>query len=102
MFEIGKDWRGTPLHVGSTIVYPSRHSSSVWMTEATIEMIYMVHDKVTKLVVRRTRMTRRWATEIVRPLVTLHNVMDVTVMAPPLRSRVGHRDWSNVRSGMKV
>ena len=100
MFEIGKDWRGTPLHIGSTIVYPSRHSSSVWMTEAIIEEVHMVHERVTKLVVRRSRMTRRWATEIVRPVVTLFNVMDVTVLAPPLRSQKA-RDWNAVRHGMK-
>lgn len=36
MEEILKDWRGTSITPGSTIVYPGRHSSSLWMTEATV------------------------------------------------------------------
>lgn len=31
-----KDWRGTDITIGSTIVYPGRHSSSLWMTEAIV------------------------------------------------------------------
>lgn len=31
-----KDWRGVEIVVGSTIVYPGRHSSSMWMCEATV------------------------------------------------------------------
>ena len=31
-----KDWRGTPIVVGSTVVYPSRKGSSLWMTEGTV------------------------------------------------------------------
>jgi hypothetical protein len=34
--EILKDWRGTAITAGSIIVYPGRHSSSLWMTEATV------------------------------------------------------------------
>ena len=100
---VATDWRGTPLTVGSTIVYPSRHSSSVWMTEAVVEAIhYQAHDrsKIAKLIVRRSKMTRRWLTEIVKPVVTLFNVMDVTVLAPPLRSQ-SQVDWNTVRAGVR-
>lgn len=31
-----KDWRGTPIEVGSVIVYPGRHGSSHWVTEAEV------------------------------------------------------------------
>ncbi len=34
-----KDWRGTPMEPGSIIVYPGRHSSSMWMVEAEILQI---------------------------------------------------------------
>lgn len=34
-----KDFRGTPITVGSVIVYPGRQSSSLWMTEAVVEEI---------------------------------------------------------------
>lgn len=35
-----KDWRGVEIHVGDHVVYPSRHSSSMWMVEAeVIELI---------------------------------------------------------------
>ncbi len=31
-----KDWRGTLIERGSIIVYPGRHSSSLWMTEGRV------------------------------------------------------------------
>lgn len=31
-----KDWRGTPIKVGSTIVYPSRQGSRLWMNEGEV------------------------------------------------------------------
>lgn len=31
-----KDWRGTPIKVGLTVVYPSRKGSRLWMTEAVV------------------------------------------------------------------
>lgn len=34
-----KDWRGTPIAEGSTVVYPGRHSSSLWLTEGTVRAI---------------------------------------------------------------
>lgn len=30
------DWRGTPIEVGSIILYPGRHSSYQWMNEAKV------------------------------------------------------------------
>jgi hypothetical protein len=30
------DWRGTPIEPGCLIVYPGRHSSSMWMMEAEV------------------------------------------------------------------
>lgn len=31
-----KDWRGTEVNVGDRVVYPGRHSSSMWMVEAEV------------------------------------------------------------------
>lgn len=31
-----KDWRGNEIKIGSTIVYPGRSGSSMWMTEAKV------------------------------------------------------------------
>lgn len=31
-----KDWRGTVIEVGSHVVYPGRHSSSMWVTEGEV------------------------------------------------------------------
>lgn len=31
-----KDWRGTKIKVGSTVVYPSRQGSRLWMNEGTV------------------------------------------------------------------
>lgn len=31
-----KDWRGTPIEVGSTIVYPGHRGSAYWVTEAEV------------------------------------------------------------------
>lgn len=31
-----KDWRGTKIKVGQTVVYPSRQGSSLWMTEGVV------------------------------------------------------------------
>ena len=34
-----RDFRGTPILVGSRILYPCRASSSVWMNEAEVKSI---------------------------------------------------------------
>lgn len=34
-----KDWRGTPIHVGSTVTYAVKQSSSVYVNEAVVEEI---------------------------------------------------------------
>ena len=31
-----KDWRGSPIKVGSTVVYPSRQGSRLWMSEGEV------------------------------------------------------------------
>lgn len=31
-----KDWRGVKIKVGSTVVYPSRQGSHLWMNEAEV------------------------------------------------------------------
>ena len=56
-----RDWRGTPIRVGSTVVYPSRQSSSTWMNEGIVVSLeqvdhpYRSGDKVWKIGVRGTR-----------------------------------------------
>jgi hypothetical protein len=34
-----KDWLGTPITVGCTIIYPGRQSGSLWMNKATVKVI---------------------------------------------------------------
>lgn len=34
-----RDWRGTPINVGSTVVYPSRQGSTLWMNEGEVVRI---------------------------------------------------------------
>lgn len=34
------DWRGTVIEPGSIVVYPGRHSSSMWMVEAEVLEIF--------------------------------------------------------------
>lgn len=31
-----KDWRGTPIHLGAIVVYPSRQGSRLWMSEGEV------------------------------------------------------------------
>lgn len=31
-----KDWRGTKVEIGSTVVYPSRQGARLWMTEGEV------------------------------------------------------------------
>jgi hypothetical protein len=33
------DWRGTPIQVGSVVVYPSRTGSSLWVNEGVVESV---------------------------------------------------------------
>lgn len=39
MASVTRDWRGTPITVGSTVVYPSRQGSSLWMNEGEVVSI---------------------------------------------------------------
>lgn len=65
MNEELKDWRGTPITAGCTIVYPGRASSSMWMNEGTVKEINVKlvsrwngdPERVTTLTVVRTRTT---------------------------------------------
>lgn len=34
-----QDWRGTPLKVGSRVVYPSRNRNNMWVREATVTFV---------------------------------------------------------------
>jgi len=47
-----KDWRGTPIKVGSTVVYPSRKGSSLWMIEGVVQSLTPL--TVRKLGAKRT------------------------------------------------
>lgn len=33
------DWRGTRILPGSTVIYPGRQGSSLWVTEGTVESV---------------------------------------------------------------
>jgi hypothetical protein len=66
-----KDFRGKDIAVGATIVYPGRASSSLWMTEATVEKVNETGDCTQSLVARRTFDNRK---------VTLTEIGRVTVV----------------------
>ncbi len=38
-----KDWRGITIKVGSTVVYPSRQGSQLWMSEGEVVKIESAH-----------------------------------------------------------
>lgn len=55
-----KDWRGTPIVVGSTVVYPGRGGSAMWLNEATVLEVGEVdvyHLRVPRLKVQQTNTT---------------------------------------------
>lgn len=77
------DWRGVPITVGSTVVYPGRQGSSHWMNEAEVNAItyedsWRGPSTVTVLHVRRTRCS--WATA--SGTSKLRRIDRVTVVAP--------------------
>lgn len=41
-----KDWRGTEIKVGSTVVYPSRQGSLLWMNEGEVVLLEEVKRKL--------------------------------------------------------
>ena len=34
-----KDWRGTPIRVGATVIYASHMGARTWVTEATVREV---------------------------------------------------------------
>lgn len=54
-----RDWRGTPIVVGSVVVYPGRYGSTMWMSEAEVieilERDTWPNGKHTAVKVRRIR-----------------------------------------------
>lgn len=82
-----KDWRGTDIEVGSTIVYPSRTGSAMWMVEAVVDDVYMVERygrKEPRLRVKRKKETSPYLGNDYRLVqgrpTVLHAVDRVTVV----------------------
>lgn len=63
------DWRKIPIFPGSSIVYPGRRGSNVWMNEAIVTKV--TDGPNTRLVVERVDNHKR---------VTLTNLHNVTVL----------------------
>lgn len=77
------DWRGTPIEVGSIIVYPGRHSSYLWMNEGEVLSLSTFEEwgrTKPMLRVRRTREERWDRTHEVSGESTLTAVHRVTVV----------------------
>lgn len=78
-----KDWRGTPIEVGSTIVYPGRHGSWIWMNEGEVISIAPREPKYfsrpVTLTVRRTRDSGDWGGK--EKVVSVYAVERVTVVS---------------------
>lgn len=82
-----KDWRGTPIEVGSTIVYPGRQGSSVWVNEAVVLEVgerrrwqLLPGETEPALKVRRTHDTTGWRD--LDKVSTVTAVDRVTVVGP--------------------
>lgn len=75
------DWRGTPIEVGSTIVYPGRGSSALWMSEGTVVSVETRGRGLHRLRVQRTFEHGRAVRNPSRPVV-LEVVKRVTVVPP--------------------
>lgn len=56
---MAKDWRGTEIKVGSTVVYPSRQGSLLWMTEG--EVVSLPQSKKDNRIGVRAKGTKRTA-----------------------------------------
>ena len=73
------DWRGTPIGVGTRIVYPGRSSSYLWLNEAEVTDVGQ-HE----LKVRRVAETRgRERQNVESTVVTLTRLDLVTVVTAP-------------------
>lgn len=83
--ESPKDWRGTPIREGCTIVYPGRNGGLLWMTEAIVEeieevdLLFGISKPVLK--VRRTLTTKNDSKS--GRLTTITALDRVTVVASP-------------------
>lgn len=54
-----KDWRGRQIMVGSTVVYPGRSGSSLWMNEGVIEELsFSMSGDIKDVKVRKLRERR--------------------------------------------
>lgn len=83
-----RDWRGTPIEIGSTIVYPGRHGSSMWMVEGKVRNIvminfYAIHTGAKPdyhLIVVPTSQSAYWGSRDDRKAVTIFRTDRVTVV----------------------
>lgn len=41
-----RDWRGSEVNIGDTVVYPSREGSKMWMTEGEVVTVNVKLKKV--------------------------------------------------------
>jgi len=77
-----KDWRGTPIEVGSTIIYPGRQGSSVWVNEGEVLAISTNESRIwhrsAELTVRRIRDSHGWGRE--EKVVYVYALERVTVL----------------------
>lgn len=77
-----KDWRGTPIEVGSRIVYPGRQGTWLWLNEGEVEEFGEVERFGVPFPTLRVRRIRDsgWRDVPEGRLVTLTAVRNVTVV----------------------
>ena len=113
-----KDWRGTPITVGSRIVYPGRYGSSMWISESIVDEVIETEEerygrtvKVERLKVTKIRKGRvllkmpkqSTITRVDRVTVVPHEVEEwVSACGCPveeIRSRVDNGSLPDSESG---
>jgi hypothetical protein len=72
-----KDWRGTPLQVGVTILYTTHMGTMTWVTEALVNEVKKDH-----LVVTPVRSTREPGKKPGTRQLRIRAVDRITVLAP--------------------
>lgn len=78
------DWRGTPIVVGSTVVYPVRQSSSMWVCEGRVEEITKTNTlwrREPEYKVKVLHLKSNWPLHTGRNVYVYPNVSRITVLS---------------------
>ena len=93
-----RDWRGSIFQVGSHVIYPQRHGSTMWMVEARINEVTEVEKSNGKTVpaLKVTPTAATWTHRIASKPVTLTALDRVTLVPPPRTDTAGPDGYCSV------